>query len=342
MHNKVRASFCTGDWFIDSNEPTPNSPFQIFKTTFVSGNQLVGESFRFSNSSTNLLIKSQSVKILPISQRIKASVFHLQGNFFYCGNYLTSKLLLSRIYWQCNDIKKIFFFDFSISSIYKALLFKKDKTIPALLRWERILTFSISPSWKSMLKYLHDPILENKTKEVLFKIYSQVLPVGTNVEKFGYATTCSFCQQIEDEIHLFVTCPRISNIWVWLHNSVLCHYPTLINNQLSPWEKLIGFNKKMPSSTLQVWKVIHAETIRRIWASRCKKVFEDADTHFLELKAKLVAQIEYKLTIHANLLQSRPKKAEALEHFKRVWTQKIPIASISITNKGSLKFTLNI
>jgi hypothetical protein len=63
-----------------------------------------------------------------------------------------------------------------------------------------------------MLKYLHDPILENKTKEVLFKIYSQVLPVGTNVEKFGYATTCSFCQQTEDEIHLFVTCPRISDL----------------------------------------------------------------------------------------------------------------------------------
>jgi isopentenyl diphosphate isomerase/L-lactate dehydrogenase-like FMN-dependent dehydrogenase len=98
----------------------------------------------------------------------------------------------------------------------------------------------------------------------------------------------------------------------------------------------------MPSSTLQVWKKIHAETIRRIWASRCKKVFEDADTHFLELKAKLVAQIEYKLTIHANLLQSRPKKAKAQEHFKRVWTQKITIAFISITNKGSLKFTLNI
>jgi hypothetical protein len=188
-----------------------------------------------------------------------------------------------------------------------------------------------------MLKYLHDPILENKTKEIVFKIYSQVLPVGTNVEKFGYATTCFFCQQTEDEIHLFITCPRISDLWIWLHNSVLCHYPTLINNQL-----LTGFNKKMPSSTLQVWKAVHAEAIRSIWASRCKKVFENADTHFLELKAKLVAQIEYKLTIYANLLQSRPKKARALEHFKRVWTQKIPIASILTTNKRFLKCTLNI
>jgi hypothetical protein len=205
-------------------------------------------------------------------------------------------------------------------------------------------SFSISSSWKSMLKYLHDPILENKTKEIRFTIYSQVLPVGTNVEKFGYATTCFFCQQTEDEIHLFVTCPRISDLWIWLYNSVLCHYPTLINNQRSPWEKLTGFNKKMPSSTLQVWKLIHAEAFRSIWASRWKKGFENADTHFLEfkLKAKPVAQIEYKLAIHANLLQSRPKKARALEHFKRVWTQKIQIASISMTNKRFLKFTLNI
>jgi hypothetical protein len=79
----------------------------------------------------------------------------------------------------------------------------------------------------------------------------------------------------------------------------------------------------------------HAETIRSIWASRCKKVFEDAHTHFVELKAKLVAQIEYKLTIHANLLQSRPKKAKALEDFKRVWTLKIPILnSLHFNNKS--------
>jgi hypothetical protein len=38
----------------------------------------------------------------------------------------------------------------------------------------------------------------------------------------------------------------------------------------------------------------------------------------LELKAKLVAQIEYKLTIHANILQRRPKKARALEHFRKM------------------------
>jgi hypothetical protein len=58
LHNKIREPFCTGDWFIDLNEPTPDSPLQIFGTTFVSENHLVGESFRFSNPSSNLLIKT--------------------------------------------------------------------------------------------------------------------------------------------------------------------------------------------------------------------------------------------------------------------------------------------
>jgi hypothetical protein len=143
-------------------------PSRFFEQLLSQKITLVGKSFRFSNSSTNLLKTSTiSVKILPIFECIKANVSHLQGNSFYCGNYLTNILLLSRISWQCNDIQKVFFFDFSTSSIYKALLFKKDKTIPAL-RWERALSFSISSSWKSMLKYVHDPILENKTKEVRF------------------------------------------------------------------------------------------------------------------------------------------------------------------------------
>jgi hypothetical protein len=105
---------------------------------------------------------------------------------------------------------------------------------------------------------------------------------------------------------------------------------------------LIGFDEKFPSSTLQVWKLIHAETIRTIWASRCKR--ENIDTHFLELKAKLIAQIEYKLTVYATFLHSRKRKARALQHLQLIWTIEIPIASITSithTRKGALRFTLN-
>jgi hypothetical protein len=120
LHNKIREPFCTGDWFIDLNEPTPDSPLQIFRTTFVSENHLVGESFRFSNPSSNLPMKSTiSVKILPISQCIKACVFNLQGKLFYYGNYLTSKLLFSKISWQCNDTKKYFSVIFQLAQSTK-------------------------------------------------------------------------------------------------------------------------------------------------------------------------------------------------------------------------------
>jgi hypothetical protein len=128
LHNKIREPFCTGDWFIDMNEPTADCPLQIFRTTFVSENHLVGKSFRFSNPSTNLLIKStMSLEILPISQSIKASIFHLQGKFYYCGNYLTSKLLLSRISWQCNDTKKSFSLIFQLAQSTKDSCLKRTK-----------------------------------------------------------------------------------------------------------------------------------------------------------------------------------------------------------------------
>jgi hypothetical protein len=71
---------------------------------------------------------------------------------------------------------------------------------------------------------------------------------------------------------------------------------------LTPWEKLIGFNTKMMPLTIQVWKVFHAEMIRCIWASRCRKVFDDKDSHFLEIKSQIIARVEYTMTIYINTL----------------------------------------
>jgi hypothetical protein len=78
---------------------------------------------------------------------------------------------------------------------------------------------------------------------------------------------------------------------------------------------------------------LHAETIQSIWASRCKKVFDDEVTHSLELKAKLIAQIEYRLTIHANILSKKPRKPKAFQHSMRIWTQNVYVASITATKK---------
>jgi hypothetical protein len=66
-----------------------------------------------------------------------------------------------------------------------------------------------------MIHYIHDPILSSKCKEILYKIYTQVLPVGANIQKFGYPSECPFCGQKETEIHLFVSCARVSQLWAW-------------------------------------------------------------------------------------------------------------------------------
>jgi hypothetical protein len=101
-------------------------------------------------------------------------------------------------------------------------------------------------------------ILKIRLKKSFIKSTPKFYPVGTNVENLGYAMTCSFCDEVEDEFHLFLTSPRVIDVWTWLQNSVLCHFfNTQQFNQLTAWEKLIGFNDKIPTSILRVWKLIH-------------------------------------------------------------------------------------
>jgi hypothetical protein len=42
-----------------------------------------------------------------------------------------------------------------------------------------------------MVRYLHDPILNNKCKKNLYKIYTHVLPVGSNIKNFGHPSNLS-------------------------------------------------------------------------------------------------------------------------------------------------------
>lgn len=190
-----------------------------------------------------------------------------------------------------------------------------------------------------MFKYLHDPLINNRCKEVLYKIFTQVLPVGTNIEKFGKPSNCCFCDDAEDEFHLFLYCPRIAELWSWLQNVVLRHYNNLQLTSLTDWEKLIGFNTRMHKTTVQVWKVFHAETIRSIWASRCKLVFDGELEGFEELRAQILSRVEYAMTIRANVLQSGTckTKEKILRKIVQIWTVRIPVSSFKKSRKGFWK-----
>jgi hypothetical protein len=110
----------------------------------------------------------------------------------------------------------------------------------------------VDHQWSAMFQYLHDPIINNRCKEVLYKIYTQVLPVGTNIKKFGKPINCCFCDDAEDEFHLFIHCPRIEGVWAWLHDFVLLHYNNVLPHDLTNWEKLIGFTQKISRTIIQV------------------------------------------------------------------------------------------
>jgi hypothetical protein len=76
-----------------------------------------------------------------------------------------------------------------------------------------------------MVRYLHDPILNNKCKETLYKIYTRVLPVGSNIEMFGHPSKCPFCDTTEDELHLFVFCSRVSQLYMGMVRHILSNPP---------------------------------------------------------------------------------------------------------------------
>jgi hypothetical protein len=191
-----------------------------------------------------------------------------------------------------------------------------------------------------MINYIHDPILSNKCKEILYKIYTQVLPVGANIQQFGHPIECPFCGQRETEIHLFVSCTRVSQLWTWLDACLLTPFYYSQFSSLTQWEKLVGFNTQMSPLTIKVWKLFHAETIRSIWASRCRKVFDNKESHCLQLRAQIVARVEYALNVCLNSLKKNSKGEKAKNKIIKLWSQKIPVAVFPVSRTGFLKCKL--
>jgi hypothetical protein len=74
----------------------------------------------------------------------------------YVGNYSTSKLLLNRLSWNVND-SSIKFADFTVRTVYRAMLSDLPQTLSAITKWEAKLSFPLSHVWANMISYLHDP-----------------------------------------------------------------------------------------------------------------------------------------------------------------------------------------
>jgi hypothetical protein len=103
-----------------------------------------------------------SIKLILICSAIKACVFKDQEfQLFYNGKYATNRLLLSRFSWKGSNSRRMNFFDFFVKLVYQAVIEKRDKKVPALERWSRILSRPIDHQRTAMFHYLHDPIISN-------------------------------------------------------------------------------------------------------------------------------------------------------------------------------------
>jgi hypothetical protein len=158
-----------------------------------------------------LLLKGSVVKAIVLSlSRRSPRTCHTP--LFYSGNYTTSKLLLNRLSWPGKPTCS--FEDFGISYVYKAIMSTKDSSIKAFLKWE-----SAAPNhtfhWKQIIAYIHDPILDGRSRQLLYKICTRTLIVGTKIRHYGHSELCECCDKlhIEDIFHCFLYCPRLQQLW---------------------------------------------------------------------------------------------------------------------------------
>jgi hypothetical protein len=154
---------------------------------------------------------------MPKAHITKASVLLCPSNskestecIYYCGSYSEQKLLLSRISW-ISPTDPVPFAKFNIRARYQSIRDSIDKSTTPFERWDSKIDIQID--WTSLFKYMRDPILDNRTKELLFKIYTRACTVGVRVDRFGHSIMCQHCGMVEDEIHAFVHCDFVQPIW---------------------------------------------------------------------------------------------------------------------------------
>jgi hypothetical protein len=172
---------------------------------------------------------------------------------------------------------------------YRGLLRLFPSQMTAIDRWEKALpAFPIRNYRLKMISHLNDRLLENKIREKLYKIYTRAMPVG---RKFTQSSTisskCAFYNEMEDELHCFVMCGRVKPLWDWLWHLLKYACPWI--HKPTETECLFGFrfDASKLGKYLQVWKILHAETIRSVWYSRCRLTFDNEKIDAMALKGSI-------------------------------------------------------
>jgi hypothetical protein len=118
------------------------------------------------------------------------------------------------------------------------MLSEQIQPVSAIQNWESKFRLLVSHIWNHMVAYFNDPMLNNKTKEKIYKIYTRAFPLGCRMG----TSSCAFCGTFEDEMHCFnVKCQRLGPLWAWISN--ILHASCLWIKDLTEAELLFGYSK---------------------------------------------------------------------------------------------------
>jgi hypothetical protein len=185
IKSKSREPFQIGEWCIRDIEAVPQ---KIPRFTYRIIDVLPGRlRYRLPHAQAPFIQNDCSVnEKFRKSEIVKACVLQAntakgQTGLLYCGNYRSTKLLLSRFSWQIGH-KVSTFFEFSIRLVYRSLISRHQEPIPAIEKWEKVVNIPLAASWPLRVAYINDDILGNRTKPWELK-YLLIYSMHTQQEK---------------------------------------------------------------------------------------------------------------------------------------------------------------
>lgn len=342
--DKVREPFQINDWIIERKHAKLPFPPHAFKISSCIPGKVIGTKYIIDNAIVSMdaplavctLSKAHAVKasVMRITHNGKSIVPSLTNeSLAYSGCYSTAKLLLHRISWL-SPRGRIPFSSFSIRTRYESIRAAHDTSIAACSRWNMRLNADLD--WLSHFKYINDPILNNKNREFLYKLYTRSCMTGLRVKKFGHSQSCAHCDQDEDELHLFIQCREVQCVWAWFKNVVQTVLPQLDQAQLNDASLLFGYHANLPPNLTKAWKLFHVETIRAIWLARNRKLFDDKMPILAEMITNIHLRMQQSIQIHHYNLQISSSKGRRhrCNEFIRLWTSLAPFCTLDA--KGRL------
>jgi hypothetical protein len=138
---------------------------------------------------------------------------------------------------------------------------------------------------------------------------------------------------LEDELHCFVHCIRLRLLWSWL---IACFDSFGWVKHLGNAERLLGYvHSHSSSASMVVWKLAHADFIRIIWYTRCRKYHDNEDFDLEAIKSMIRNRIQTSYHIYEAWLNMR--NATKCAQLRALWRQAFPTSSLK---NGRLKLSI--